>query len=70
MFELQRTTDGKNFTTAALVFGTDKNDTDSYEFYEKAKSKKAAYRLKIIYKDQSVEFSPVIHINSSGAVSK
>ena len=66
MFELQRTTDGTNFTTAAIVFGTDKADTDNYQFYEKVKAKKNSYRLKIIYKDQTVEFSEVINVNGSG----
>jgi hypothetical protein len=64
MFELQRSTDGKNFTTAALVFGTDKEDVDSYKFYEKTKSKKVSYRLKIIYKDHTVAFSQVIDVKS------
>ncbi len=70
MFELQRSSDGKNFTTAALVFGTDKENTDSYQFYEKAKSKTTSYRLKIIYKDQTFEFSKVISINAASKIDK
>jgi hypothetical protein len=66
MFELQRSTDGVNFTTAAIVFGTDKENTDSYQFYEKARSTKNTYRLKIIYKDNKVEFSEVINVNTPG----
>ena len=33
-FEVEKSTDGKNFTLAALVFGTDKPETGKYWFYE------------------------------------
>lgn len=59
-FEVQRSTDGKIFKTAALVFGTGEKDADSYEFYEKTNSKKLVYRIKTIHKDQSIQFSDII----------
>ncbi|MEI9945669.1 MAG: hypothetical protein WDN26_15810 [Chitinophagaceae bacterium] len=59
-FEVERSTDGKSFTMAALVFGTDKTDTDQYQFFEKAKSKKLYYRIKILHKDQTVSYSDTI----------
>jgi hypothetical protein len=58
--EVESSTDGKNFTMAALVFGTDKKDTDNYYFYEKAKKGKVFYRLKIINKDSSVQYSAIV----------
>src|SRR5258707_14159675 len=33
-FEVEKSTDGKNFTMTALVFGTDKPANGSYQFYE------------------------------------
>lgn len=57
---IESSTDGKNFTMAALVFGTDKKDTDNYAFYEKAKKGKIFYRLKIINNDSSVHFSAIV----------
>jgi len=57
--EVESSTDGKNFTMAALVFGTDKKDTDNYSFYEKAKKGKTFYRLKVINKDSSVQYSAI-----------
>src|SRR6266496_5133862 len=42
-FAVEKSTDGKNFTLAALVFGSDKPQTDNYEFYEKANTKKVSY---------------------------
>lgn len=59
-FEVESSTDGKNFSMAALVFGTDKADSDDYLFYEKAKKKKTYYRLKIINKDRSVQYSGIV----------
>jgi hypothetical protein len=58
--EVESGTDGKNFTMAALVFGTDKKDTDNYYFYEKPKKGKIFYRLKIINKDSSVQYSAIV----------
>ncbi|MBS1920111.1 MAG: hypothetical protein JST17_07645 [Bacteroidetes bacterium] len=62
-FEIEKKTDGKNFKLAALVFGTDKMNTESYMFYEKASEKKAAYRIKIIENNGTVGYSGVIELN-------
>lgn len=61
-FEVEKSIDGKNFTMAALVFGTDKTDTDYYQFFEKAGRSKIYYRIKIIKKNRQTEYSPVIEI--------
>jgi hypothetical protein len=53
-FELERSKDGKKFSMAALVFGTDQPGTGSYRFFEKVTSAKIFYRIKIIRKDNSV----------------
>ncbi len=63
-FEIQKSADGKIFSTAALVFGTGKNDADRYEFYEKTNSKKLVYRIKIIHKDQAIQFSDIIIVQA------
>ena len=62
-FEVEKSTDGKTFALAALVFGTDKTETDKYMFYEKASKQKVLYRIKMINKDQHAEYSSVIEIN-------
>lgn len=62
-FEIEKSTDGKIFVMAALVFGSDKPATDTYWFYEKAKNKKFYYRIKIISKNKEAAYSPVITIN-------
>ena len=58
--EIESSNDGKNFTMAALVFGTDKKDTDIYAYFEKAKKGKTYYRLKIINKDSSIQYSDTV----------
>ena len=62
-FEIEKSTDGKNFTMAALVFGTDKSETGTYQFYEKAGKQKVLYRVKLINKNQEVHYSTVITID-------
>jgi len=62
-FEVEKSTDGKNFTLAALVFGTDRSETGNYQFYEKAGNQKVSYRIKLIHKDHKEEYSTVIEIN-------
>jgi len=60
-FEVEKSEDGKTFTMAALVFGTDKTGTDSYQFLESEKySKTYYYRIKIIGKNKSEEYSQAI----------
>jgi hypothetical protein len=61
-FEVEKSTDGKNFTIAALVFGTDKPETGNYWFYEKANTKKFYYRIKMITKTRKTEYSQVVEI--------
>jgi len=62
-FEVEKSTDGKNFIMAALVFGTDKRESDNYQFYEKAVNQKVSYRIKLINKNRKTEYSPVVEIN-------
>jgi hypothetical protein len=64
-FEVERSTDGKNYVMVALVFGTDKNDTDHYMFYEKASEKKAMYRLKIFDKSKGVLYSNSVVVENN-----
>jgi len=57
LFEVEKSRDGKNFSLAALVFSTDKNEAEEYIYFEKNTGKKTVYRVKIISKDKQVYFS-------------
>jgi len=58
--EVESSTDGKNYAMAGLIFSTEKKGSDAYNFYEKAKSARIFYRLKIVQKDQEVRYSDIV----------
>lgn len=63
MFEVEKSEDGKNFSLAAIVFGTDNAKDESYQFYEKAKFKKIFYRIKLINKNKQTAYSTLIEVS-------
>jgi len=63
-FAIEKSTDGKNFVMAAVIFGTDKPETDSYEFFDNLIKKNISYRLKIIDKDKKTAYSDILIIKS------
>jgi hypothetical protein len=64
-FEVERSSDGNTFSMIGLVFSTDKPDTAQYKFFEKAVSKKASYRIRMIRKDKTAEYSGVIVVQEA-----
>ena len=62
-FEVEKSSDGKLFSMAALVFGTDETETGTYRFSEKTGKKKMFYRIKLINKNQETIYSTVVEIN-------
>jgi hypothetical protein len=69
-FVVEKSSDGKNFAMAALVFGTDKAETENYQFYEKANHKKNSYRIKLVTKKKETEYSAVIEIGPDSKTSE
>lgn len=63
MFEVEKSEDGKNFSLAAIVFGTDNAKDESYQFYEKSKFKKIFYRIKLINKNKQTAYSTLIEVS-------
>jgi hypothetical protein len=64
-FIVEKSIDGKIFFTAALVFTSEKTETENYEYYEQAKSGKFCYRLIIVEKNKTTYYSDNIEINNS-----
>ena len=62
-FEIEKSSDKKNFSLAALVFSSDKAATDHYKFLEKQTGKKIFYRIRIIHKDGSVKYSSSLELD-------
>jgi trimeric autotransporter adhesin len=64
-FEVQRSGDGKDYTTVALVFSSEKSDIENYMFYETLTSfEKVIYRLKMIDKNGQVNYSRALVFQS------
>jgi hypothetical protein len=60
-FEIERSIDGVNFITAALVFTSEKSGAQSYSIHENiVMNGKVYYRLKIYDNNQSVRYSKVL----------
>jgi len=60
-FEVEKSYDGINFITAALVFTSEKKGPEDYKFYENVSLNRTVYyRIKIFNYDKTVKFSKVI----------
>lgn len=63
LFEVEKSTDGKNYRLAAIVFGSDTPSTNSYSFFEKSGQDRLLYRVKIVNKNKTATYTPVVEIN-------
>jgi len=61
-FEVEKSTDGKNFHTVALVFATMGKGTEAYEFLDKKPEAKAWYRIKSIDNANRVIYTHTIAV--------
>lgn len=59
-FEIQKSTDGRNFTTAGIITNTDKNGEAAYQFKDAIQANFYYYRIKAINKDQSISYSRIV----------
>ncbi|HJS54122.1 MAG TPA: T9SS type A sorting domain-containing protein [Chitinophagaceae bacterium] len=59
-FEVQRSTDGKEFNTIGLVLASEKRGTEDYMSYETVNADQVMYRLKMIGKGNEVSYSRII----------
>jgi hypothetical protein len=60
-FEVERSLNGLDFTTAGVVFSSEKRGTEKYTFYETVGNyEKVMYRLKMIDKGHDADYSRVL----------
>ena len=59
-FEIERSVNGRDFTTAGIVFASEKIGTQSYTFFETVTAEKVMYRLKMIDKGHDVDYSRIL----------
>lgn len=69
-FEVERSVNGKDFTTAGIVFGSEKFGTETYMFFETVNNTdKVMYRLKMIDKGNDIEYSKILVFQSKNGAS-
>ena len=69
VFEVQKSVDGKIFTTTGVVFASNNPGSEEYTFNGIQQKESAAfYRLKIISRDQSSVYSRVLELRNNGSV--
>ena len=60
-FEIERSTNGRDFTTVGVVFASEKMGTENYMFYETVTaSDRVMYRLRMIDKGQDIDYSRIL----------
>jgi hypothetical protein len=60
-FEIEKSFNGRDFTTVALVFASEKMGTEKYMYYETTTgTDKVMYRLKMIDKNHEVDYSRIL----------
>ncbi len=60
-FEVERSVNGKDFTTVAMVFATEKYGTEDYQYTETINSNdKVMFRLKMFDKGQDIDYSKIL----------
>ena len=69
-FEVERSSNGRDFATVGVVFTSEKMGTENYMFYETVNSgDKIMYRLKMIDKGHDVDYSKTLIFNLKTTVS-
>ena len=61
-FEVERSIDGRKFSTAALVLGSEETGKEIYKFFEAAPKGNVIYRLKMFGKDSNAEYSEMVFL--------
>lgn len=64
-FEVEKSTDGKNFYPAALLFSTSKNGNEEYTYHDAVPSTKTIYRIKLTDKNDKISYSNTVVVGSS-----
>jgi hypothetical protein len=66
-FEVERSVNGRDFSTAALVFASEKYGDESYSFNETISADIIYYRLKMYDKNHVAEYSKILVFRSKSA---
>src|SRR5205085_3179319 len=66
-FEIERSFDGSNFTTAALVFTSEKRSSENYMYHETSETtSRILYRLRMYDKNGAATYSKILVFQTRG----
>ncbi|HET7897331.1 MAG TPA: Ig-like domain-containing protein, partial [Flavisolibacter sp.] len=65
-FQLEKSTDGKTFTAAAVVMNTGKSGAETYNFADASQNGAVYYRLKVVNKSAAFFYSRTIALQQAG----
>ena len=65
-FQVEKSSDGKKFNTAAIVMNTGKSGAEAYNFSDAAFNGAAYYRIMVVNKSGAVSYSRVIMLKVAG----
>jgi len=66
-FEIQKSSNGREFSTVGMLFTTQKSGRENYNFTESATLTQAAYfRLKVVNKDNSITYTKTVYLKPEG----
>jgi hypothetical protein len=66
-YELEKSSNGRDFVKAAMIFPTEKIGTEIYNFKETLQSSHSVYRLKLIDKNGTISYSKVLSFQTGGS---
>jgi hypothetical protein len=64
-FEIEKSRDGKNFYSAALIFSTSKNGSEEYTYRDAVPETKTFYRIKLTDKNNKISYSNALAVGNS-----
>jgi len=70
LFEVQRSINGNSYQSIATVFTSEKNGNEHYQFTDAVPTQTTSYRLKVVNKDGTGFYSPVILFKAAAEAEK
>jgi hypothetical protein len=64
-FEIERSTDGKNFYSVAVIFSTSKSGSEEYTYHDVRPEIKTFYRIKLVDKNNKISYSNALAVGNA-----
>jgi hypothetical protein len=64
-FEIEKSSDGKNFYSAAVIFSTSKSGSEEYIYHDAMANTRIFYRIKLVDKNNKISYSNALAVGNS-----